>query len=194
MEKFNTKIPLRYGLIAFAFIVTLSMLMYVFYMTFVNHFMLYPAIILLALGFALFLAIWSGISYRRENGNVISFAHAFLAVYIVLACYSIGSTSSLLLINKVIDTSYSVKLSSAIKEKMSDSFEKNNMDESKTKEALASVGPEKFDPPLGDVFKGLAFWLAGFALISAIVAAFIKRGSGDLIATGETPATKIPTI
>jgi len=35
--------------------------------------------------------------------------------------------------------------------------------------------------------KTLAYTLAFFAVISAIVAAFIKRGSGDLIASGIQP-------
>ena len=187
MEKFNSQIPVRFGLIAFAFIVTISLLMYVFYMTFVNHFLLYGVIILLALAFTLFLGIWSGITYRRENGDVISFTHAFLAVYIVFVCYSIGSTSSLLLINKVIDTQYAERLSSAIKEKMADSFDKNNVDEDKAKQSMDAITPEKFNPPLSQVFSGLAFWLIGFGVVSAIIAAFIKRGSGDLIASGLEP-------
>ena len=83
MEKFNPQIPVRFGLIAFAFVLTTGMLMYVFYQAVISSFMLFAAIGLFSLAFVLFLSIWSGITYRRENGGVISFGHAFLAVFIV---------------------------------------------------------------------------------------------------------------
>ena len=194
MEKFNTKIPVRYGLFALAYVITVGMLLYVFYQTLISSFLLFTAVGLLSLGVALFLAIWSGITYRRENGGVISFAHAFLAVFIVFVFNSVGNISSQLLINRVIDPQYAEKASSLLKEKMSDRFEKMNMTEDQIKEAMKGMTAENFDPPLMKQLKTFAISLVIFAVISAIVAAFIKRGSGDLIATGETPATKIPTI
>lgn len=193
MEKFNTKIPVRYGLFAFAYAITIGLMMYVFYQSLVSSFVLMGAMGLLSLGVVLFLAIWSGITYRRENDNVISFGHAFLAVFIVFVFNSVGSISSQLLINKVVDPQYAEKASLLLREKMSDRFEKMNMTDDQIKEATKSMTAENFDPPLIKQVKGVAISLAVFAAISAIVAAFIKRGSGDLISTG-TPPGQIPAI
>ena len=187
MEKFNPQIPVRFGLIAFAFVLTTGMLMYVFYQAVISSFMLFAAIGLFSLAFVLFLSIWSGITYRRENGGVISFGHAFLAVFIVFFLNSVGSITSQLLVNKVIDKEYAEKASSLLKEKMTDYFDKNNVPDDKAKAAMKDMGPEKFDPPFSEMMKTLAKWLVAFAVISAIIAAFIKRGSGDLIASGMAP-------
>ena len=187
MEKFNPQIPVRFGLIAFAFVLTTGMLMYVFYQAVISSFMLFAAIGLFSLAFVLFLSIWSGITYRRENGGVISFGHAFLAVFIVFFLNSVGSISSQLLVNKVIDKEYAEKASSLLKEKMTDYFDKNNVPEDKAKEAMKDMGPEKFNPPFSEMMKTLAKWLVAFAVISAIIAAFIKRGSSDLIESGMAP-------
>jgi hypothetical protein len=193
MEKFNTKIPVRYGLIALAFVITVGLMMYVFYQSLISSYLLFGAVVLLSFGVVLFLGIWSGITYRRENDGVISFSHAFLAVFIVFVFNSVGSTSTQLLINKVIDTQYAEKASSMLREKMSERFEKMNMTDDQIKEAMKGMTAENFDPPLIMQLRGFAISLAVFAVISAIVAAFIKRGSNDLISTG-TPPTKIPTI
>jgi|GEM_PF-570137 hypothetical protein len=187
MEKFNAQIPVRYGVIAFAFILTLGLLMYVFYQSVVTNFMLLGTIFLFAFALVLFLAIWSGISYRRENGGVISFGHAFLAVFIVFVFNAVANPVAQLLINKVIDKQYAEKASSLLKEKMSDYFDKNNVPEDRAKEAMKDMGPEKFDPPFMKQMQTMAYMLAFFAIISAIVAAFIKRGSGDLVASGMPP-------
>jgi len=187
MEKFNPQIPVRYGLIAFAFILTLGLMMYVFYQSVITNFAMLGTIFVFAFALVLFLAIWSGISYRMENGGVISFGHAFLAVFIVFVFNAVANPTAQLLINKVIDTQYAEKASSLLKEKMSDYFDNHNVPEEKAKEAMKDMGPEKFDPPLMKQMKTLAYTLAFFAVISAIVAAFIKRGSGDLIASGIQP-------
>jgi len=187
MEKFNPQIPLRYGLIAFAFAITIGLLMYVFYQAVLSSFLLSGAIGLFSLAMVLFLGIWSGIAYRKMNGGVISFGHAFLAVYIVFVCYSVSYPISLVLINKVVDKDYAEKASSLLKEKMTDYFDKYNVPEDKAKEAMKDMGPEKFNPPFIELMKSLAKWLAAFAVIAAIVAAFIKRGSKDLIESGMAP-------
>lgn len=187
MKKFNTQIPVRYGIIAFAFILTLGLMMYVFYQSVVTNFALLGAIFLFAFALVLFLAIWSGISYRRENGGVISFNHAFLAVFIVFVFNAVANPTAQILINRVIDTHYAEKASSALKEKMSDYFDKHNVPEENAKEAMKDMGPERFDPPLMKQVKTLAYTLAFFALISAIVAAFIKRGSSDIIPSDSPP-------
>jgi len=187
MDKFNAQIPLRFGLVAFASVLTIGMLMYVFYQSVVTSFALFGAIGILSLALVLLLGIWSGISYRRENGGAIHYGHAFLAVYIVFVFNAVGSTSSILLVNKVIDRDYAEKASALLKEKMSDYFDKNNIPEDKAKEALAGMGPEKFDPPMIELLKSLGISLLVYGIVAAIVAAFIKRGSSDLIESGAPP-------
>ena len=187
MEKFNSQIPVRYGIIAFSMAVTIGLLMYVFYTFLIAHFLMYIAIGIISFGLVLFLGIWSAISYRRENAGVISFAHAFLAVFLVFVFSSTGNILTQVLVNKVIDTHYAEKASALMKDKMSDYFDKNNMPEDQAKEALKEMGPEKFDPPFAQLLLSTLKFLGFFGLISAIVAAFIKRGSGDLILTDSQP-------
>jgi hypothetical protein len=193
MGKFKIQIPIRYGLIAFSFIITIGLLMWVFYQSIVSSFVLFAAIGFFSLALALFLGIWSGITYRRENGGVISFSHAFLAVYLVFVFNALGTTTSLNLINKVIDKDYAHKASALLKEKMTDRFEKMNMTDEQIKEAMKNMSEENFNPPFVKQLQSLAISLAISAVIAAIIAAFIKRGSSDLISTG-TPPEPIRTI
>jgi len=187
MEKFNTKVPLKYGLITFSIVLTIGLLMYVFFQALISSFLLFGAIQLLSLVVILFLGIWSGITYRRENGGVISLGHAFLAVYIVFVFNSLGSTTSLLLINKVIDKDYAEKASSLLRDKMSDRFEKMNMTDEQVKEAMKNITPENFDPPIAKQLQSLAIYLAVSAVVALLIALFIKRGSSDLIGSGAPP-------
>jgi hypothetical protein len=193
MEKFNSSIPLRYGIIAFTATLTVGLLMYVFYHSVVSSFMMFAAIGLFSIALVLFLGIWSGITYRRENGGVISFGHAFLAVFIVFLFNSLGSISAQLLINKVIDKQYAEKASSMLKEKMSDRFEKMNMTDDQIKEATKDINAESFDPPIAKQFKSFTIFLAVSLAVAAIIAAFIKRGSADIIPS-DSPPDPIRTI
>ena len=190
MEKFNAQIPIRYGVIAFAAAITIGLLMYVFYQSLASGFLMFAAIGVLSLALILFLGIWSGISYRRSTGGVISFEHAFLAVFIVFVLNSVGSMTSQILVNKVIDPQYAEKLSSLIKEKMTDKFEQMNMTDEQIKEATKEMTPEKFNPPMAKQLQSFGIYLVIAAVVAALIAAFIKRGSSDLINTGATMPTK----
>ena len=193
MEKFNTQIPVRYGLVAFSFVITIGILMWVFYQAVVSSFLMFGAIGIFSLGVALFLGIWSGITYRRESGGVISFNHAFLAVFIVFIFNIAGNTVSINLINKVIDSSYATKASALLKEKLTDRLEKANMTDEQIAEATKNITPENFDPPVAKQFQSFTISLVVSAIIAAIIAAFIKRGSSDLIST-DLPPEPIRTI
>jgi len=193
MEKFNPQIPVRYGLVALGVAVTLGLLMYVFYQQVFASMMFTMGIGIFSFGILLFLGIWSGITYRRENGGVISFAHAFLAVFIVFVINIAGSNGTQLLINNVIDKQYAEKASSYMKEKMTDRFEKMNLDEAKIKESTKDINAETFNPPLLKQLKTISYSLLMMAVIAALVALFIKRGSSDIIDSG-TPRTPLKTI
>jgi hypothetical protein len=187
MEKFNPQVPLRYGIIAFAFILTIGLMMYVFYQAVVSSILMFGAIQMFSFALVLFLGIWSAMTYRRESGGVISFSHAFLAVFIVFVFNAVGHISSVLLVNKVVDKEYAEKASSLLKEKMTDYFEKKNMTDEQIKEQTDKMDPEAFDPPLTSLLTTFVYTLLFWSVIAAIVAAFIKRGSGDLIASGMAP-------
>lgn len=191
MEKFDVKIPLRYGILIFTAMMVIGMLMYVFYQSLVSSFLMFALIGIISLALLLFLGIWCGITYRREHGGIISFGHAFLAIYIVFICFSLARPVSMILINKLIDRQYAEKASSLLKEKMTDYFEQHNVPEDKAKEALDKMGPEKFDPPIAEQLKDLAGWLVGLAAVALIAAVFIKRGSADLIGQTQSAGSAI---
>ena len=193
MEKFNAQIPIRYGIIAFSAVLTIGIMMWAFYQELISSFLMFTAIGIFSLGLVLFLGIWSGITYRRENGGTISFSHAFMAVFIVFICYCAGNITSLNLINKVIDKDYATKASALLKDKMTDRFEKMNMTDDQIKEATQGMTPEAFDPPFAKQFKSFTIYLAISAAVAAIISAFIKRGSSDLIAS-DLPPDPIRTI
>lgn len=184
MEKFKPQIPVRYGIIASAATITIGLLMYVFYPAVLSSLFLAAAIGILLFCFIIFLGIWSGITYRKDNGGTVSFSHAFLAVFIVFLINSLASVGNQLLINKVIDPQYPNKASALLKGKLEERFDKMNMTDDQIKEATKGVTPEAFDPPFTKVLQSSAGFLAFLAVLSLIAAAFIKRGSGDLINAG----------
>ena len=184
MEKFKPQIPVRYGIIASAAGITIGLLLYVFYATVLSSLFFAPAIGLLLLCFIIFLAIWSGITYRKENGGTVSFGHAFLSVYIVFLLNTLAGVGTQLLINKVIDPQYPDKASSLLKGKLEERFDKMNMTDDQIKEATKGVSREAFDPSFTKILLSTAGYLAFWAVISLIAAAFIKRGSDDLINAG----------
>jgi hypothetical protein len=181
MEKFDNRIPVRFGLISFTVVLVIGLLMYVFYQALFTHFFIFIIVGLISLGINLFLGIWSGITYRSEHGGLISFGHAFLAVYIVFIFFSVGNIASIELTNKVIDRDYAAKASKLMIDKMSEKFDSMNMTDEQIKEATKNIGPEKFDPPFAELMKTFAGWLGFTGVVALLIALFIKRGSSDLI-------------
>lgn len=183
MGKFDFKIAIRYGLLGFMAVIVLGLIMYLFYQNIFSSFILSGLIGFLSFGITLFLGIWSGVTYRRENLQVISFAQAFIAVYTVFVLAALGNIASNLLINKVIDKEYAQKVSIIFKDKMESYLEKQNVPEEKIKEALDKINPEKFNPPLSKLAQNFAVTIVIMGVIALIAAAFIKRNSSDLIST-----------
>lgn len=181
MEKFNTNIPVRYGIIALLVSIVSSMIFYFFYQTLFGSFFMSAVVGLLSFGIAAFIGIWSGITYRRDHGNVISFGHAFLAIFIVYAFSTGGSIVSNYLINDLIDPQYAENASSYMKSKMEEQFEKMNMTDEQIKEATKDMNAENFNPPPLKFAKKMGGFLAFMAFVALIAAAFIKRNSNDLI-------------
>ena len=181
MEKFDFKMATRYGMMGFMAVIVMGLIMYLFYKVIFSSFILSGLIGVISFGITLMLGIWSGISYRKEGNQVISFAHAFIAVFTVFVFAAVGNIASNLLINKVLDKEYAQKVSTVLKDKMETYFEKNNMSEEDIKKATKGVEPEKFDPPLPELAKNFGITLLFMGIVALIVAAFIKRSSNDLV-------------
>ena len=122
MNKFST--PLRYGAIGFMVMCIISFLSYFFYRQLFGSFYMQIAIGLLFFGISIFIPIWGGISFRKESGGIISFKDAFIAVFIIYAVSSLGSSCMQYLIPNVIDTEYPEQLLQLIKTTTADSMEK----------------------------------------------------------------------
>jgi hypothetical protein len=110
MEKFSPKIPVQIGLTAYVAVVALRLMSYFFYKAMLTSVFFSGVVGIFYISLVLMLAIWSGIAYRGSHYNIISFSHAFLAVYIVFAFCCLGNTFSQLLVNKLIDKDFPKKV------------------------------------------------------------------------------------
>ena len=187
MEKFNAAIPMRYALLTFSTVLTIGFMKYFFYQSIMPNMFLMGMLGFISLAMALFLAIWSGITYRREAGGVISFAHAFLAVYLVFASYAIANILPVVMVNKVIDKDYPHKVSKLMTEKMAISYQKKDMTDDEIKKELENFTEDKYNPSYSDLANALISLLIITGIVSVMIALFIKRGSSDLISSGSPP-------
>jgi hypothetical protein len=180
MENFDWKLVIRDGLIGGMIVILQSLLSYVLFETLYANMWMSMVIGIVMLAVMVFLGIWGGISYRRAHGNVISFIQAFVAVFTVFVMMTIGSHLTNTVICKVIDTEYPQRASSFLKDKMSAQFEKMNMTDDQIQDAMKGMTAEEFNPPMSKLLLKMAKFLAAFAVIALITAAFIKRNSDDL--------------
>jgi hypothetical protein len=181
MKPFNPQIPLRYGLIVGGLAIIAELIKYMFYPALLSNSFLSGSLSFLILALILFLGIWAGISYRNENGNSITFSNAFLAIFIVFTFFTVGKIGADTLIVKVIDPEYPTKVSHILREKVESQMEKANMTDEQIKIATKNLTPEKFDPSAINLVKNLFLSLAIMAVVAALAALFIRRGSADLI-------------
>jgi len=181
MKPFNPQIPLRYGLIVGGLAIIAELIKYMFYPALLSNSFLSGSLSFLILALILFLGIWAGISYRNENGNSITFSNAFLAIFIVFTFFTVGKIGADTLIVKVIDPEYPTKVSPILREKVESQMEKANMTDEQIKIATKNLTPEKFDPSAINLVKNLFLSLAIMAVVAALAALFIRRGSADLI-------------
>lgn len=186
MNKFNPNIPVRYGIIAGLISMVVGFIFYLFYTTLFSNFWIATLSGVLMLAFVAFIGVWSGITYRRENGNVVSFAHAFLAVMLVFVI-NIGMSQVMeWMVPNVIDPEYPVQASKLLREKVSEQMEKMGAPDDQIEKALADMTPEKFNPGPVAIVKKLAATTGIYMVLSLIIAAFIKRNSTDLVRVENT--------
>ncbi len=186
MNKFST--PLRYGAIGFMVMCIISFLSYFFYRQLFGSFYMQIAIGLLFFGISIFIPIWGGISFRKESGGIISFKDAFIAVFIIYAVSSLGSSCMQYLIPNVIDTEYPEQLLQLIKTTTADSMEKFGAPDEQIEETMEGFTLEKFKPTLLETAKTFGFYMLFGIVLSLIIAAFIKRNS-EVKPVREFPST-----
>jgi hypothetical protein len=180
MEKFKSNIPLRIGGIAFVAMIIAGMISYAFYQTLFKSMMLQAIYGFAIMGLALFLGIWAGITYRRENNGYITLQHAFLAVFITFLFCNAGNLISSILVNKVIDPLYSQKIKKMVKDNLVETLEKYNVPDDKVQESIKKIDQEDYDPTSLNMMKKVFYFIIGEAVLALIIAAFIKRGSKDI--------------
>ena len=185
MAKFSPGLPVRIGLMAYVAVVALGLMSYVFYKAMFLSMVVSGVMGIFYISLVLMLAIWSGIAYRSAHNDVISFSHAFLAIYIVFAFCSLGNVFSTLLVNKLIDRDFPKKVYAIKVQKAKAEMKAMNKTDEQQMEELAKIKPEDADPSYEDMAKNFATLLAATAVFSLLVALFIKRSSGDLIRMNE---------
>ena len=181
MDKFSPKIPIQIGLTAYVAVVALGLMSYFFYKAMLMSTFFSGVVGVFYICLVLMLAIWSGIAYRGAHYNIISFSHAFLAVYIVFAFCCLGNTFSQLLVSKLIDKGFPKKVYEITIERTKLELDKKNIIGDDQKAELDKITVADFDPSYGDIAKNLGVMLAATAVFSLLVAMFIKRSSEDLI-------------
>jgi len=175
MNKFST--PLRYGAIGFMVMCIISFISYFFYRQLFGSFFMQMSIGILFFGIGIFIPIWGGITFRRENGGTISFKDAFLAVYIIYAVSALGSSTMQYVIPNIIDTEYPEQLLELVKTTTAESMEKFGAPDEQIEKTMEEFKLEKFKPDLVQTLKGYGISLTIGAALSLIIAAFIKRNS-----------------
>lgn len=175
MNKFST--PLRYGAIGFFTMCILSFVSYFFYRQLFGSFTMQMFIGLLFFGISIFIPIWGGITFRREQGGVISFKDAFLAVFIIYAVSSLGSCAMQYLIPNVIDTEYPEQILQLVKETTADSMERFGAPDEQIEKTMKDFTLEKFKPGLLQTAKTYSYYLLFGMALSLLIAVFIKRNS-----------------
>jgi len=175
MNKFST--PLRYGVIGFMVMCIISFLSYFFYRQLFGSFYMQIAIGLLFFGISIFIPIWGGISFRKESGGIISFKDAFIAVFIIYAVSSLGSSCMQYLIPNVIDTEYPEQLLELIKDTTEESMEKFGAPGEQIEKTMEGFTLEQFKPSLLQTLKTYGMYMLFGIVLSLIIAAFIKRNS-----------------
>ncbi|HEY0261882.1 MAG TPA: DUF4199 domain-containing protein, partial [Chitinophagales bacterium] len=177
----NWNIPIRWGLISGLASVILSILIYITTPeSFASMWFGF-----LGLGIALFFMIWGGVSFRRENNNHISFVQALGAVLIIGAISSLLTSLFSYILFNFIDVNLADLLKQKVIENTTEMLEKFNTPEDATEAALDKIKEQDFHFGLKEFairyLQGLGF----YAVLGAIVSAFIKRPDEKAVAPTE---------
>ncbi len=179
MEKF--RIPIRYGVIGMLVSCILGFIGYLFYRQLFSSWGSQITFGIISFGIGLFILIWGGINFRKDNNNVLSFGNAFLGVFIISALMMFGASLMNYVIPNFIDQQYSEDLYRIVNETTRDRLERMNLSEAEIDKAMDRVKMEDFKPTPLKALQGFGIGLAFYGVISLIVAAFIKRNPDAVV-------------
>lgn len=187
MKEYNT--PIKYGLIGGLIMCVLAVLTYMFYAQLFSSFSMQMLYGLVALGIMIFIPIWAGVTFKRENNNDLSFAKAFVVCFIAFAIMQlIGGTISYVIPNFV-DTEYPEKLHELVQNTTRETMEKFNAPEDQIDQKVEEIKLEQFKPTALTALQSFGKMLAFGAVLCALIALFVKRKPKNTIPTvDESPA------
>ena len=173
MNKYST--PIKYGIIGALVSCITSFIAYMFYRQLFASFMSQILVGLVIFAIGVFIPVWGGVTFRAERGGILLFKDAFLGVFIICAISSAGSGLMTYVIPNIIDPDYAPKLMELVQTTTRESMEKFGAPDDKIEEAMGRFKIENFKPNALGALKGYGISLIWGAVLSLIIAAFIKR-------------------
>lgn len=188
MGKFMT--PVRYGLIAALVGCILAFITYLFYHQIYSSLTVQMFYGFISLAVWVFIPIWSGVTFKREQVGHLSFGDAFLAVFITFLLSNVGSSLTNYLIPNVIDKNYPGQLLQQVRTSTEESMEKFGTSQDQIDKAMDKINIDSFRPTIVKTLKYFGIGLLISAVLSLIIAGFIRRNPPTVPA----PDTPTPTI
>lgn len=175
MSQFKT--PILYGLIAFIFLCAFSFLSYSIYKTLFSSATIASVFFFMVFGGVIFLAVWGGINLRRQNGGNISFSKAYLSVFIVLTMALLGWGLMAYLLPNVIARDKPQEIMAFAKEITREKMARQKIPQAEIDKTVNEITLDTYMPTGVAVAKDTAGKLVFAAILSVLIAAFIKRNS-----------------
>lgn len=169
MNKYAT--PIKYGLIGGILMVVLLMLIYL-----VAPAKLASMITMVVYVPVLFCMIWGGITYRKEVGAFGSFGEAFLAVFIISVISTLIFDTFGYLLYAVIDPDLPAYIKDLSLQNTAEMVEKFGGSDEEVEKALKRIEDTDFTPTLKSTLIRYASSFAIGAILSALIALFVRRG------------------
>lgn len=178
--KADFNIAIRWGIIGGIIMAIMAVLTYMFYEFFFGSFMVQIIYGLFSFGLMLFFPIWGGVAYKRSADAPITYVQAFIAVFTIFALVMLFSSVTSYIINHVIDPNYGVMLKEYVIKNTTSFMERQGMSDEQIEEAVKkNFNTDQFDFSLLNILKGLGKGLAFGAVLSLIVAIFVRRPVGN---------------
>jgi predicted membrane protein len=179
MNTYST--PIKYGLLAGIIMIILVLLIYFIHSTSLASFTAMIVFVPLV-----FLMIWGGITFRKENGGFKSFGQAFMVVYVVSVTATFSSSIFGFVLYSVVDRDLAFKVQRETKESTLEWMEKLGASDEDIEKALQRLDDD-FQVEEGDsgqlnsyllrrTAMNFATTLVVGAIFSALIALFVSRG------------------
>jgi hypothetical protein len=167
----NYKSPIQWGIVGGLISIVLSLLVYFVSPTSFASFKLVFVFVLLAI----FLMIWGGINFRRDNHNTVSFVQAFIAVLIVGIIMSLISSVFSYILTTFIDPDLSELIKQKTIENTTEMMEKLGTPEDQLDEAIDKIRETNFNFGIKEYFFRFLQGSIMYVIFALIIAIFVKR-------------------